>query len=109
MFWAFSTWLIPLLCAAWWRHVTHRIPLGYDATLWSIIFPLGMYGVASHYLGQADSLPIMRVIEVVSWVALGACVVVFVAMTSHLADRLLIRPVSRVIRSRSAAAAAGCL
>jgi hypothetical protein len=30
--------------------------------------------------------------EVVSWVALGACVVVFVAMTWHLTDRLLIHP-----------------
>ena len=94
MFWAFGTWLIPVLCAAaWWRHVTHRVPLVYDATLWSIIFPLGMYGVASHYLGQADSLPIVRVIgEMVSWFALGAWLMVFVAMTWHLTNRLLIRP-----------------
>ncbi|MDQ2850211.1 MAG: tellurite resistance/C4-dicarboxylate transporter family protein [Actinomycetota bacterium] len=94
MFWAFGTWLIPILCAAaWWRHVTHRIPLVYDPTLWSIIFPLGMYGLAAHYLGEVDSLPIVRVIgEVVSWVALGAWAVVFVAMLWHLTDRLLIRP-----------------
>lgn len=33
VFWAFGTWLIPALVAAgWWRHVTHRIPLRYDAT-----------------------------------------------------------------------------
>ena len=94
MFWAFGTWLIPvLIAAAWWRHITHRIPLVYDATLWSIIFPLGMYGVAAHYLGQVDSLPIVRVIgEAMSWVALGSWVVVFGAMVWHLADRLLIRP-----------------
>ncbi len=94
MFWAFGTWLIPVLCAAaWWRHITHRIPLVYDATLWSIIFPLGMYGLAAHYLGQVDSLPIVRVIgEVMSWVALGAWVVVFGAMIWHLTDRLLIHP-----------------
>lgn len=94
MFWAFGTWLIPVLCAAaWWRHISHRIPLVYDATLWSIIFPLGMYSVASHSLGQADDLPIMRVIgEVMSWVALGAWAAVFAAMIWHLADRLLVGP-----------------
>lgn len=34
----------------------------YGATLWSITFPLGMCDVAAHYLEQADSLPIVRVI-----------------------------------------------
>ena len=94
IFWAFGTWLIPVLgAAAWWRHITHRIPLRYDATMWSIIFPLGMYGVAAHYLGIADNLPIIRVIgEVVSWIALGAWTVVFVAMIAHLATTLIIRP-----------------
>lgn len=47
IFWAFATWLIPVLVAAgWWRHVTHRVPLRYEATLWSIVFPLGMYATA---------------------------------------------------------------
>ncbi|WP_315901287.1 tellurite resistance/C4-dicarboxylate transporter family protein [Rhodococcus sp. BP22] len=94
MFWAFGTWLIPVLfAAAWWRHVSNRVPLVYDATLWSIIFPLGMYGVASHYLGQADDLPMMEVVgDVVSWVALGAWSIVFVAMIWHLVDRLVVHP-----------------
>jgi tellurite resistance protein TehA-like permease len=36
MFWAFGTWLIPALVAAGvWRHVVHRVPLRYEATLWS--------------------------------------------------------------------------
>ncbi|XRQ14311.1 tellurite resistance/C4-dicarboxylate transporter family protein, partial [Actinomadura welshii] len=40
--WAFGTWLIPpLVAAGWWRHVTHRVPLRYEATLWSVVFPLG--------------------------------------------------------------------
>src|SRR5690625_7552991 len=48
MFWAFATWLIPALIAAgWWRHRTHRVPLNYEATLWSIIFPFGKIGRAS--------------------------------------------------------------
>ena len=61
VFWAFATWLIPALIAAgWWRHGHHRLPLRYEATLWSIVFPLGMYGVAGIYLGQANSLPIVE-------------------------------------------------
>ena len=45
LFWGFGTWLIPAVVAAgWWRHVTHRVPLRYDASWWSIVFPLGMYG-----------------------------------------------------------------
>jgi tellurite resistance protein TehA-like permease len=61
VFWAFATWLIPaLLAAGWWRHWYHRVPLGYEPTLWSIVFPLGMYAVAGIYLGRADSLPIVQ-------------------------------------------------
>ncbi len=92
MFWAFGTWLIPvLIAAAWWRHVTHRIPLVYDATLWSIIFPLGMYAVASYYLGHVDRLPIVGDLGVImAWVALAAWIVVFVAMLWHLMTTLLL-------------------
>ena len=74
MFWAFATWLIPALVAAgWWRHYVHRVPLKYEATWWSIIFPLGMYAVASIYLGRADSLPIVGYIGSAEiWVAFAA-------------------------------------
>jgi len=87
MFWAFATWLIPpLIAAGLWRHVGKKIPMTYDATLWSIIFPLGMYAVASIYLGEADGLPIVNWIgRVELWVAFTAWVLVFVAMTFHLA------------------------
>lgn len=86
VFWAFATWLIPALVAAGlWRHVKHRVPLRYEATLWSIIFPLGMYAVAGIYLGQADSLPLVGQIGSVElWVAFGAWLIVFVAMCRHL-------------------------
>lgn len=86
VFWAFGSWLIPVLVAAGvWRHVVHRIPLRYQATLWSVVFPLGMYGVAGHYLGQADHLPIVKAVGAdESWVALAAWLVTFVAMLHHL-------------------------
>jgi tellurite resistance protein TehA-like permease len=94
VFWAFGTWLIPVLVAAgWWRHVTHRIPLRYEPTLWSIVFPLGMYGVAGHYIGSADHLPIVRVIgENETWVALAAWAVTFAAMCVHLLRTLVLAP-----------------
>ncbi|MGH3437653.1 MAG: tellurite resistance/C4-dicarboxylate transporter family protein [Sciscionella sp.] len=93
VFWVFGTWLIPVLVAAgWWRHVTHRVPLRYEATLWSVIFPLGMYGVAGHYLGEADRLPIVRAIgESETWVALAAWGLTLAAMIVHLARGPLVR------------------
>ncbi|HET7742602.1 MAG TPA: tellurite resistance/C4-dicarboxylate transporter family protein [Mycobacterium sp.] len=86
VFWAFATWLIPVLVAAgWWRHVRRRVPLRYEATLWSIIFPLGMYAVAGIYLGRADHLPVVEAVgRAELWVAFPACVLVFAIMLVHL-------------------------
>lgn len=90
VFWALGTWLIPaLLAAGWWRHVMHRVPLRYEATWWSIVFPVGMYGVASNALGEADQLPIVAAVgEYETWVAGGVWAVVFAAMLIHLARTL---------------------
>ncbi len=61
MFWSFATWLIPVLIAAGvWRHYVHKIPLRYAPTLWSMVFPLGMYSVAGMYLGRANHLPFVE-------------------------------------------------
>jgi len=92
VFWAFATWLIPpLIAAGIWRHVVKRIPLAYDATLWSIIFPLGMYAGAGIYLGHADRLPIVSWIgRVELWVAFAAWALVFVAMAFHLVRTVLL-------------------
>lgn len=86
VFWAFATWLIPVLFAAGvWRHAVHRVPLRYEATLWSMVFPLGMYAVAGIYLGRADDLPLVGWIgRVELWLALTVFVVVFAAMLRHL-------------------------
>lgn len=89
--WAFATWLIPVLVAAgWWRHVRRKVPLRYEATLWSIIFPLGMYGVAGIYLGRADDLPVVEAIgNAELWVALAAWALVVVAMLRHVGRTVL--------------------
>ena len=94
-FWAFGTWLIPpLVIAGWWRHGRHRIPFRYEATLWSIIFPLGMYGVGAQFLGDVDHLPIVHTIGYVeSWVAMAAWTGTFVWMLVNL-WRTVLRPVA---------------
>jgi tellurite resistance protein TehA-like permease len=92
VFWAFATWLIPVLVAAgWWRHVRRRIPLRYEATLWSIIFPLGMYAVAGIYLGRADHLPVVEAIgRGELWLAFAAWLVVLAAMAVHVVRTVLL-------------------
>jgi tellurite resistance protein TehA-like permease len=87
VFWTFGTWLIPPLVAAGvWRHVVRRVPLRYEAPLWTIVFPLGMYGVASNYLGHVDHLPAVKAIGAgEGWVALAAWTLTFVAMLARLA------------------------
>jgi tellurite resistance protein TehA-like permease len=59
----------------------------------SVVFPLGMYGVAGQYLGRADELPFVKSIGADElWVALAAWLVVFVAMLHHLARTVVWRP-----------------
>ncbi|HEY7044804.1 MAG TPA: tellurite resistance/C4-dicarboxylate transporter family protein [Nocardioidaceae bacterium] len=91
VFWAFATWLIPVLVAAgWWRHVRRGVPLVYGATLWSLVFPLGMYAVAGIYLGHADRLPVVQAIgKAELWVAFAVWLVVFVAMARHVVTTVL--------------------
>lgn len=85
-YWCFATWLIPVLFAmGWWRHVVKKVPLTYEATLWSIIFPLGMYAVAGIVLGRADHLPwVERIGSGWLWVAAAGWAITFVAMVRHI-------------------------
>lgn len=93
VFWAFASWLFPVLVAAgWWRHVVRRVPLAYEPGLWSVIFPLGMYAVAGIYLGRADRLPIVELIgQAELWLAVAAFAAAFVGMLWHL-WATLVRP-----------------
>ena len=69
----------------WWRHVRRRVPLRYEATLWSIVFPLGMYAVAGIYLGRADDLPVVEGVgRAELWVAFAAWLLLLAAMVVHL-------------------------
>ncbi|SDB80003.1 Tellurite resistance protein TehA [Raineyella antarctica] len=97
LMWCFATWLIPALVGAGvWRHLVHRVPLNYTPSLWSMVFPLGMYAVAGMRLGRADRLPIVeRIGELWIWVALAVWSVTFVAMVVSWARALRSRRAER--------------
>jgi tellurite resistance protein TehA-like permease len=83
--WAFGVWLIPfLVIAGVWRHVLRKVPMAYEPGLWSIVFPAGMFGVASHQLGA-----VLRVSWLVTlgsyetWLALALWAVTAIAMAIH--------------------------
>lgn len=84
-FWSYCLWLIPILIGAGvWRHAVHRVPLVYKPTLWSIVFPVGMFAVASLNLGRVDSLPVVQSIGHGSLaVAVLVWALVFAAMLRH--------------------------
>ncbi len=90
VFWSFCVWLIPMLVGAGvWRHFVHKVPLRYVPTLWSIVFPLGMFAVASINLGRVDRLPLVEAIgDGALVVAVAVWAVVFVAMLRQMVDVL---------------------
>jgi tellurite resistance protein TehA-like permease len=84
--WAFGTWWIPLLVVlGFWRHVGHHWPLTYEPALWSVVFPLGMYSVATLSFGKAAHLAFMAPLgRFMLWVAVAAWVAVAVAFLVRL-------------------------
>ena len=78
VFWSFCVWLIPMLLGAGaWRHLVHRVPLRYVPTLWSMVFPMGMFAVASISMGRADRLP---AVETIGHIALVIAALVWLAV-----------------------------
>ncbi|MDH5205897.1 MAG: tellurite resistance/C4-dicarboxylate transporter family protein [Hylemonella sp.] len=74
MTWAWGTWWIPMLVLfGVWKHGVNRLPLNYEPIMWSLVFPLGMYTVASARLGlAADFPPLQWISQLMIWVAFGA-------------------------------------
>jgi len=79
--WAWATWWIPLLVLLGvWKHGVPRVPLTYTPMYWSLVFPLGMFGLASLRLSLAADFPPLRAISHATvWVALVAWAVTFTA------------------------------
>ncbi|GAA4367871.1 tellurite resistance/C4-dicarboxylate transporter family protein [Paeniglutamicibacter cryotolerans] len=80
--WALGLWWIPLLLLfGIWRHVLRHRPLRYEISLWSIVFPLGMYASASMLFGRGQGLDFMVVLgQIIIWVALLAWLASALAM-----------------------------
>jgi tellurite resistance protein TehA-like permease len=80
--WAWGTWWIPLLLMfGIWKHGVRRIPLSYTPMLWSIVFPLGMYAVATYHLSVVDGYPPFQAMShLMAWVALGAWIATTAAL-----------------------------
>ncbi len=68
-----------------WRHVLRRVPLAYEPGWWSIVFPVGMYGVASHELGAALHVSwLVTLGRDEAWAALAVWAAVTLAMAGTL-------------------------
>ena len=72
--WAWATWWIPLLILfGVWKHGVLRLPITYTPMLWSLVFPLGMYALASLRLSLASDFPPLRAVSLAMvWIALAA-------------------------------------
>lgn len=84
--WAWATWWIPLLVIfGVWRHVVMKARLEYSPMYWSLVFPLGMYTVATWQLAAADQFEFMRQIpRVTIWIALAAWLIATAGLTRTL-------------------------
>lgn len=93
--WAWATWWIPLLVLfGLWKHGVNRRPLRYEPAMWSLVFPLGMYAVASARFGlAADFEPL----HWISLLVLAAGALAWLVVLSGLLRRL-----SRFLPSQSA-------
>lgn len=80
--WAWATWWIPLLVLfGIWKHGVRRAPIVYTPMLWSLVFPLGMYALASLRLSLAADFPPLRAISgAMVWIALGAWALTAIGM-----------------------------
>jgi tellurite resistance protein TehA-like permease len=96
--WSFGSWWVPLLVLfGVWRHLLRREPLAYDTGLWTIVFPLGMFAVASVNYGRVDHLAFMVSIgRYETWVAFASWLMVSAGML-----------VSPLLRSRQRTWASG--
>jgi tellurite resistance protein TehA-like permease len=84
LMWAWATWWIPLLLLLGiWKHGVRRVPPAYTPMLWSFVFPLGMYALASLRLSLAADFPPLRALSLAMvWIALAAWAATFAGLIS---------------------------
>lgn len=104
MFWATATWWIPmLLIFGVWRHGTSRIRFAYDPLYWGLVFPLGMYSLATYRIGEVFALPFLSwIARAFAVVALCAWLLTFFGWTTRVLELSLLA--ARALRRDRAAA-----
>ncbi len=80
--WATATFWFPLMVAIGvWRHIVRKVPLRYHPSYWALVFPLGMYGVATFKMRTVVELDALEwAPKVTLAVALGAWTAAFIGM-----------------------------
>jgi tellurite resistance protein TehA-like permease len=86
VFWSFGTWWIPLLIVlGLGRYVLAKWPLHLEPGLWAVVFPIGMYSVATLTFGKAVGLSFMEPLgRGVLWVAFAAWLLLAAAYLTRL-------------------------
>jgi tellurite resistance protein TehA-like permease len=89
MLWSFGVWWIPILVIfGIWRHAVKKYPVKYESELWSMVFPLGMFSVASMHIGKLLGLPVVHDMGVIcTWIAGAAWLVVTAMMLRSAAQK----------------------
>ena len=90
LYWCMATWWIPLLIIVGiWRHVGQHVLLRYDPQYWAMVFPLGMYTVATFVLIKAMNLTMLSFIpQIFVFIALLAWLLTFLGLARQLMSSL---------------------
>jgi tellurite resistance protein TehA-like permease len=83
--WGTSTFWFPLMIAIGvWKHIVNRFPLRYHPSYWALVFPLGMYAVATFKMRLAIELGMLAWLPVVALaIALVAWAATFFGLLHH--------------------------
>jgi len=97
--WATATFWFPVMVAIGiWRHIARKVPLRYHPSYWALVFPLGMYGVATFKMRAVIEL------DQLEWAPKITLAVAFTAWTATFAG-LVIQGGRAAVRRRPSAAA----
>lgn len=89
-FWATATWWIPLLLIVeLWRHAFGHVPMVYSSDYWALVFPLGMYSVATFELVQATGLTLLRPLSMLfAYIGFAAWIITFIGLLHLLVAKI---------------------